>query len=100
MTTVQPSPAAQAPASFVLSQNYPNPFNPSTQIAFDIPAHGAVSLAVYDVLGREVAMLVRGDLNAGHYETRFDGTGRATGVYFYRLEAGGRSTVRKMLLTK
>ncbi len=100
VTTVQPSPAAQAPASFVLSQNYPNPFNPSTQIAFDIPAHGAVSLAVYDVLGREVAMLVRGDLNAGHYETRFDGTGRATGVYFYRLEAGGRSTVRKMLLMK
>jgi glycosidase len=100
VTSVQPGAVAQAPVTFMLSQNYPNPFNPSTMITFDIPERSLVALVVYDLLGREVATLVRGEMNAGHYETRFDGGGRATGVYFYRLESGGHSLVRKMLLMK
>ncbi len=100
VTSVQPGPVAQAPASFALSQNYPNPFNPSTQIAFDVPDRGLVTLVVYDILGREVATLVHGELAAGHYETRFDGSARASGVYFCRLETGGHSLVRKMVLVK
>ena len=86
-------PEAKVPGSFRLYQNYPNPFNPSTEIAYRVQAPGLVTLRVYDVLGREVATLVEERRAAGLYRVRFDGSGLASGVYFYRLQvnAGGGS---------
>ena len=96
----------------VLQQNYPNPFNPRTTIQFEIPGvetlpartHGAgghaTSLRVYDVLGREVATLVNEDLKPGRYVRIFDGSRVASGVYFYRLEAGGFTATRKLILIR
>jgi hypothetical protein len=78
------------PATFELAQNYPNPFNPTTSIRFQVPEAADVRLAVYDRLGREVAVIVDGRMDAGRHETSFDATGLASGVYLYKLQA--RST--------
>jgi parallel beta-helix repeat protein len=88
------------PAEFALLQNYPNPFNPNTVISCQLPVDGNVKLEVYDVLGRVVATLADGKHPAGRYTFTFDGTGLASGVYFYRLQAGNLTAVRKMLLLK
>ena len=88
------------PASYSLSQNYPNPFNPVTKIRYDLPRAGVVRLVVYDVMGREVEMLVNERQAAGSYEAVWDGTRFASGVYFYRLTADGYSEPRKMLMIK
>jgi len=88
------------PNAYELSQNYPNPFNPTTSIRFAVPMSGPVSLRVYDLLGREVAVLVDGALNAGYYTTRLDGRGLSSGIYFYRLVASGFVETRKMQLVK
>ena len=90
---------------FSLSQNYPNPFNPKTEISFSVWKRGPVSLAVYDIFGQKVEVLVDAVLPAGSYEIRWDGTdseGRklASGVYFCRLTAGGNSSTSKMILLK
>jgi hypothetical protein len=79
---------AGTPTEFSLSQNYPNPFNPSTTIGFGISGPGSswVKLAVYDMLGREVAVLVNDRREAGYHEVRFDGSGLSSGVYFYRIQ--------------
>ncbi len=101
----------EQPAVMVLEQNYPNPFNPWTTIRFKFHGSGLVSLKVYDVQGREVATLVDGVQDAGgekrHGATgpqfksvRFDGTGLASGVYFYQLRAGRFVLTRKMLLIR
>jgi hypothetical protein len=92
--------ASAAPLDFSLTQNYPNPFNPSTTIEFNIPAAGAVSLAVFDMLGRRVATLVNEQLQPGRYRTTWDATGLPSGVYLYRLQAGGFVQTRKLLLAK
>lgn len=76
---------ATARASFTLSQNYPNPFNPVTNIRYRIVDGGSVTLKVYDVLGREAKTLVNEVKKPGSYEVRFDGSGLASGVYFYKL---------------
>ena len=90
------------PAGIELQQNYPNPFNPSTAIPFRVPVGTriAVSLQVFDVLGREVATLVRDELASGTYRRVFNAEGLASGVYFYRLTAGGSSLTRKLILSK
>ena len=88
------------PSSFKLYQNYPNPFNPATQIKFDIPKAGNVKIAIYDMLGREVELLVNGKMEAGSYNADWNATGYASGVYFYKIEAGDFSAVRKMILIK
>ena len=88
----------ELPISFALSQNYPNPFNPTTNIRFEIPQVGFVSLKVYDLLGREVTTLLNEKLNPGRYERSFNGKGLASGVYFYRLTAGTFTAIKKMLL--
>jgi hypothetical protein len=88
------------PVVFSLDQNYPNPFNPVTSIKYSIPKQSAVKLLVYDVVGREVATLVNSTLQAGNYEAEFDGTNLASGVYFYRIEAGDFKDVKKMVLIK
>lgn len=89
-----------APAGFGLSQNYPNPFNPVTTIVFEVPVSGAVSLSVYDILGKKVASLAEGVFSAGRHEVRFDASRLSTGVYFYRLTAGARTAVKRMSVVK
>jgi len=97
----------QLPTEFYLSQNYPNPFNPSTTITYSIPVVDAyyasttnVVLKVYDILGREVATLVKKEQKAGNYEVNFDASSLTSGVYFYRLQSGSFNKSRKMILLK
>jgi hypothetical protein len=90
----------QIPEKFSLKQNYPNPFNPSTTIRCQIPAAAHVKLAVYDVLGREVAVLANDNFTPGEYAFRFDGGRFASGVYFCRLVAGTFTATTKMILQK
>lgn len=98
LTGVQASPITVR--SFRLYDNYPNPFNPTTAIRYRLPAVSYVTLKVYDVLGRQVAVLVNARQNPGTYAATFDGIGLASGVYFYRLEAGANAAVGKMVLLK
>jgi immune inhibitor A len=88
------------PAGYALSQNYPNPFNPTTGIRFQVPGVSNVKITVYDMLGKEVAVLVNEKKSAGTYEVRFDGAGLATGMYIYRLVAGQYVETKRMLLVK
>ncbi|MBU0507354.1 T9SS type A sorting domain-containing protein [bacterium] len=88
------------PLEYQLSQNYPNPFNPSTMISFVLPRAELAKLAVFDVLGRQVATIVDGRLEAGKHIVSFDGSWLSSGVYFYRLEAGSFRATHKMLLLK
>lgn len=88
------------PASFALSQNYPNPFNPVTQIRFSLPQRAHVKLQVFDLSGREVAIVVNDTLEGGAYEFSFDGRGLASGIYLYSLEAGEFRQMRKAVLMK
>ena len=101
----------QVPGSFILEQNYPNPFNPSTDIGFVIADFGLVRLVVYDLLGREVAVLVNEMKAPGRYSVTFDArlrsenfggqaSGLASGVYLYRLTAGSFVQTRKMLVVR
>jgi len=86
---------------FALGQNYPNPFNPTTQIVFDLPKAGEVTLTVYDMTGRVVSTLVNGYKSAGRYDVTFDGSGLASGAYIYRLQAGRNFVqTKKLLLVK
>lgn len=93
------------PVQFDLSQNYPNPFNPSTTIQYTLPQAGHVRMRVFDMVGREVGLLVDEEQRVGQYIVRWnasDNNGRllSTGVYFYKLESGGKSITKKMLLMK
>jgi len=88
------------PGSFALSQNYPNPFNPVTMIDYQTPASGHVMLSVYDVSGREVALLVDQVQQAGNYRTAWDARAYASGLYFYRLQAGSFVSLKKMAFIK
>ncbi len=89
-----------APYRFNLMQNYPNPFNPGTEIGFRIKDKGFVTLKVYDILGREIAMLVNGKMEAGEHRVTFDAQGLPSGVYIYRIQAGEYSASRKMVVIK
>ncbi len=89
-----------APMEFSLSQNYPNPFNPATVISYQLSAARAVDLRVFDMLGREVAVLAQGVQSAGTYKVNFDASNLASGFYVYRLTAGGFTQSMKMLLMK
>ncbi len=88
------------PTEFALEANYPNPFNPVTTIAFSLPEAGQVRLAVYDMLGRQVRVLVDQAMAAGRAEVSFDAAGLPTGNYLYRVETPSGSQVRTMLLIK
>ena len=85
---------------YSLEPNYPNPFNPSTKIVYRVPRQEFIELRVFDVLGREVATLVDGVKEPGEYSVAFDASGLASGVYFYRLTAGGFTTTRRMIVVK
>lgn len=86
--------------TFELTQNYPNPFNPSTVINYSIPVASKVELSVYNVLGQKVATLVNAQQAAGKFNVQFNASALSSGMYFYRLEAGNRVEVKKMLLIK
>ena len=88
------------PDKYSLSQNYPNPFNPVTRIKYDIPKQGLVTMKIYDVLGRKVTELVNEVKVPGSYIVDFDGTNLSSGVYFYKLETGTFSDVKRMMLIK
>ncbi len=88
------------PVVYKLEQNYPNPFNPTTNIKFDIPKNTFVSLKVYDVLGKEVAVLINEERNAGSYRVDWNASVYTSGVYFYKLESNGFSETKRMLLVK
>ena len=81
-------------------QNYPNPFNPLTCIQYSIAEAGEVSLKVYDLLGREVAIVVNQHQPPGNYEVVFDASHLASGIYLYRLEAGSYVASKKLALVR
>jgi hypothetical protein len=84
----------------LLSQNYPNPFNPSTTIKYELPKTSEVRLSVFDMLGREVSVLVNERRDAGVHEVRFIASNFSSGVYLYRIRAGEFVQTRKLLLLK
>ncbi|MBS1552590.1 MAG: T9SS type A sorting domain-containing protein [Bacteroidetes bacterium] len=87
------------PKEYSLS-NYPNPFNPTTKINYELRVTNYVSLKVYDVLGNEIAILVKEKQNAGRYSVNFNGANLSSGIYFYQLESNGIVLTGRMLLIK
>lgn len=83
-----------------LKQNYPNPFNPVTSIKFSIPVKSFVKIKIYSITGSVVATPVNENLSAGEYKFNFNGSGLSSGIYFYKIEAGNYTQVRKMVLMK
>jgi len=92
--------ASALPTEFALSQNYPNPFNPTTTIEFALPQNSNVKLVVYDVLGRVIEELVNSDLSAGYHRVNFNASNLASGIYFYSIQAGDYTNVKKLILLK
>jgi hypothetical protein len=90
----------ELPLEYSLEQNYPNPFNPSTTIKYSIPEDGFVKLAVYNMLGEEVATIVSNVQKAGRYEVNFNAAGLSSGVYVYRIEAANFTSAKKLMLMK
>jgi hypothetical protein len=91
---------SELPDRLALGQNYPNPFNPTTRISFELPSSQFVKLSVFNMLGQEVSTLLQTEMNAGSHFVNFDASQLSSGVYVYRLEAGGQVITRKMTLVK
>ena len=105
LATVADAAAEDVPAAFTLEQNYPNPFNPSTEIVFTLPEAVYVELAVFDLTGRRVATLVSQPMEAGRHAVGWDGRSTAgrtvsSGMYLYRMEAGGFTATRRLMLVR
>lgn len=98
--TAVPVTDEHVPVEFSLSQNYPNPFNPATVIRYQLAVNSFVTMSLYDLLGRKVATLVNAQKPAGSYTVQWDATHFASGIYFYRLQAGNFSDTKKLLLLK
>ena len=96
----EPSAVYDVPARTVALDNYPNPFNPSTTISFSVPKAGAVTLEVFDIRGRKVAEVFKGELEAKDHTVNFNGEGLSSGTYFYRVTGDGFSATEKMQLVK
>jgi hypothetical protein len=88
------------PAAFLLSQNYPNPFNPTTTIRYGLPFRSHVTLSVFNTLGQQVAQPVNGEVGPGVHDVTFNGLNLASGMYFYRIQAGGFVATKKFLLVR
>jgi hypothetical protein len=88
------------PKGYALYDAYPNPFNPSTKITFELAKAEKVKLAVYNLLGEQVAVLINGVMSASSHTVTFNASNLASGVYFYRLEAGSTTIAKKMVLLK
>ncbi|MCH8569239.1 MAG: T9SS type A sorting domain-containing protein [Balneolales bacterium] len=93
-------PETSLPETITLLQNYPNPFNPATQINYALPEAAEVTLNVYNLMGQRVATLVSQQQSAGNYSVTFNAEHLASGVYQYRLSAGGKVLTQKMTLVK
>jgi hypothetical protein len=91
---------SQLPNEYSLDQNYPNPFNPITTIKYGIPERKFVELRIYDILGREVELILNEEQDAGYYELNFDASQLSTGIYFYRLKTDSFVETKKMVLMK
>jgi len=91
---------SKIPKVFKLYNNYPNPFNPATKIKFDLPSNCNVKLKIFDITGKEVANLINEELKAGTYEYQFNAVNLSSGVYFYRIETGNFSDIKRMMLIK
>lgn len=89
-----------APLKFIVSQNYPNPFNPKTKINFDLPFDSRVNIKIFDMLGREIIILIDDFIQSGYHIIEFDGSNLPSGMYFYRINAGEFINVKTMLLVK
>ncbi len=100
ITSVLEEKGSNVPDNFILYQNYPNPFNPTTIINYQIPKYGMVTIKIYDILGREIKTLVNEYKPAGRYNITFNASNLASGVYFYRLQAGEFTETKKLLLLK
>lgn len=92
--------SSEIPEGFSLSQNYPNPFNPVTNIEFEIPKQSFVKITIYDVLGNEVNTLVNEEMNAGKYRADWSAASHPSGIYFYKIESGGFTQTKRMVLIK
>lgn len=92
--------SVEIPKEFALMQNFPNPFNPTTNIRFDLPKSAFTSLVVYDMLGKEVAVLLNKNLEAASYVVDFNAAELPSGIYFYKLQAGDFTSIKKMTLIK
>ena len=92
------APQPGVPLSVALYQNYPNPFNPSTTIRFALSHRLQVTLSVYNAPGEQVNRLINGDMDAGDHEVSFEGSRLASGLYFYRIQAGNFVQTKKLLL--
>ena len=99
-TVVSVEESNHSPSKFQLHQNYPNPFNPSTTIKFELPRASLVNLSVFDILGREVSLLVNERKEAGVHEVKFDGSNLTSGLYLYRLQAGEFVQTRILVFLK
>ena len=100
VTGVTETPKGNLPEKFALAQNYPNPFNPSTTIRYSLPQRSHVTLSVYNTLGQQVAQLVNADIDAGNHDIQFNASNLASGVYFYRIQAGSYVETRKLVLIR
>jgi hypothetical protein len=100
LVSVQERRTDSIPAKFSLEQNYPNPFNPETTISYEVSRRSHVVMKIFDLTGREVASLVDEVKEPGSYQVQWDARSMASGVYFYRLEAGSFKQTRKMTLVR
>jgi len=92
--------SGKLPSKFDLAQNYPNPFNPATSISFDLPLKSFVLLKVFDLIGREVATIVSGELSAGTHTREWNAANMPSGIYFYRLQSDSFSETKKLVLMR
>ena len=97
--------SANIPFTYELSQNFPNPFNPITNIRYSIPKNSIVSLAIYDILGRQIIQIIDKEISAGMHNVQWDGKNNSgeyvsTGIYYYKLETDKFVKTRKMVLLK
>lgn len=90
----------ELPTEYSLSQNYPNPFNPETRISYQVPSECKITLKIFDILGREIITLVNEEKPAGKYSVDFNASNLASGIYYYRIQAGGYTDIKKCLLLK
>ncbi|MEO8209622.1 MAG: T9SS type A sorting domain-containing protein, partial [bacterium] len=100
LTGIAANSISQTPEMFSLSQNYPNPFNPTTKINYSLPVSNFVSIKIFDVLGKEVVNLINERQNAGTYSVEFNAGNLSSGVYFYRIDAGEFTDIKRMVLIK
>ena len=100
VAAVGDKPSQVLPTRYELLQNYPNPFNPTTTISFALPAAGFTTLKIYDIVGREVAALISGEMTAGSHSVRWNASAMASGIYFYQLRSGSATVAKKLVLMK